>query len=261
MVIRSIPSNSTPSKVHLRPKGDRGQQRQFVTRVNPAHIKRRVSFEITELIGLLEHFRIGQARRLHPGQDIVAGTVHHTHDAGDIIACKSFGQRLYDRDATGNGGLEPDHAASGFGRFGQRLTVVGQHRLVGGHNVLACGDRGLGRGLGGAIAAAHQFDENIHIFALGQGHGIVFPGIIRNVHAPVLVTRPGGDGGDDHGATGAICQKVGLLPDDLDDAGANGAQSGDAKAQGCCHGVLRSAFWNGLRLRCNGFNRPLQRGF
>ena len=60
-------------------------------------------------------------------------------------------------------------------RLGQCLTVMGEHRLVGRDHVLAVCDRGLGGVLGGAVLAAHEFHENVHVVAAGERDGVVLP--------------------------------------------------------------------------------------
>jgi hypothetical protein len=80
--------------------------------------------------------------------------------------------------------------------FGQRLAVMGEHRLVGGDHVLAARDRGLGRGLGRAVLAAHELHEDVHIVAHGERDGVVLPRVGTDRDAPVLVAAARGDGGD-----------------------------------------------------------------
>jgi hypothetical protein len=57
------------------------------------------------------------------------------------LAVRPFAQRLDDRNAAGDGGFESDHHAF-FLRGGKNLVaMLGQQGLVGGHHVLAIGDR------------------------------------------------------------------------------------------------------------------------
>ena len=136
-----------------------------------------VSLKIAQLLGGIEYRSIRQAFVLHARQDVIATAVHHPHHPADLVACKPFGQRLDHRNATGNGGLKPDHPASGFGGQGQIMAVMGQQGLVCSDHIFACGDGGFGCQFGGAFVAAHHFDEHINIVALGQSHRIGFPGI------------------------------------------------------------------------------------
>jgi hypothetical protein len=96
------------------------------------------------------------------------------------------------------------------------------------------GDRGLGRGLGRAVLAAHELHEDIHVIAGGQRHRVVLPRVGGDRDAAVPVAAARGDGGDlDSPAAAAAREQVGLPLDDLHHAGANGAEPGDAKADGC----------------------------
>ena len=183
-------------------EGDGGEERELVAGVDAADVKVGVGLKIAKLAGLFEHRLIGQAGRLHPGQDVVAGAVHHAHHALDPVGGKAFGQRLDDRDAAGNGGLEADHAALRLGGKGKGLAVMGEQRLVGGDHILAGGDGGFGRGKGRAVVAAHHLDEDIDVVAAGEGDGVGLPGIGGKVGVAVLFRIPGRDGGDLHGAAG-----------------------------------------------------------
>ena len=200
-------------------------------RVNPADVKVRVRFKIAKRLGLLEQGVIAVAGLFHAGQDIVAGAVHHAHDAGDLVPGKAFCQRLDHGDAPGHGSFIADQAARGFGLFGQRLTVDRQQRLVGGDHILARGKRGFGRVLGGAFVAAHQFDKDIHIVPFCQCDGIILPRVARQCDTAVLVAAAGRDGGDGDGATGAGLDQGSLLADDPHHANPNGAQSGNPKTK------------------------------
>jgi hypothetical protein len=168
-----MPSSSTASKADLCAKGDGGQQRQLVARVDAAHVEVGVGLQIAQLRGLPRTPSRRAGPRLHPGQDVVAGAVHHAHHAAHLVAGQPFGQGLDDGDAACDGRLEADHAALRLGRLGQRLAVMGEQRLVGGDHILARGDGGFGRGLGGAVMAAHHLDEHIHIVARASATGSV----------------------------------------------------------------------------------------
>jgi hypothetical protein len=165
MEIRPIPSSRHVVEGHARAEGDGGQKAQLVARVDAAHVKLGVGLQVTQPIGLGEGLLIGQARVVHARQDVVAGAVHHAHDAGDRVARQPLGQGLDHRYTARHGGLEAQVDARGLGGFGQCLAVMGEHRLVGGDHVFAARDRGLGRGLGGAVLAAHELHEDVHIVA------------------------------------------------------------------------------------------------
>ena len=216
-------------------KGGGGQKRQLVPGVDAAHVQFGIRLEVAQLVGLFEDGSIRQARAFHPGQDIVAGAVHDAHDAGDFIPGQPLDQRFDHGNAASDGGLVADHAALGFGQFRQRLAMHGQHRLVGGDHVLAGVQRGLGRGLGGAVRSAHELDEDIHIVTRGQHDGIVFPGIAGKRDAPVLVAVARRHGRDRDVLAGAGLQQGGFAPDDLDQSGPDSAQTRNAQPNRVAH--------------------------
>mmetsp|Transcript_7558 Transcript_7558/g.12975 ORF Transcript_7558/g.12975 Transcript_7558/m.12975 type:complete len:458 (+) Transcript_7558:1374-2747(+) len=229
------PFQLDPVKIHLGAKGDGGQDGQFVRRIDAAHVKLRIGLQVAQTIRLGKDLGIGQARRFHARQDVIARPVHHTHDARDLVASEPLGQGLDHRDATGNSGLIAQGHLCGFCRLCQCLAVNGQHRLVGGNHMFARRNGRFGRVLGGTIGAAHQFDKNVHIGARGQSNGVVFPRVVGQGDAPILVAIAGADSGDLDRRPGARGQKCCVLAHDFDDACANGAQSCNAEAQGSVH--------------------------
>jgi hypothetical protein len=125
--------------------------------------------------------------------------------------------------------------ALGLGRFRQRLAVMGQKRLVGGDHILAGRYRGLGRGLRRPFGAAYHLDKDIHIGTARECHGILFPGIVRQVDGTVPGARPRGNRSDHDGPSGTLFQKRRMGLHDADDAGADSAQPCDAKSQRVGH--------------------------
>ena len=231
-----------------------------MARVDAAHVQRRVGLQIAKLAGLFEDGVIGQARALHPGQDVVAGAVHHAHHAGDAVAGHALGHRLDHRDAARDGGLEPDHAAQILGQLGQVLTVHGQKRLVRGHDILAGPQCSLDAVARDARIPADQFDENINVIGGGDRHRVRLPPIGRQVRVAVLHAVACADGGDRHRATRPHRQQVGVFLNDLDDTDPDGAKPGDAEAEGGRHECLSSLILRVLARRSACCNARCGRG-
>ena len=86
-------------------------------------------------------------------------------DAGqplDTVGAQAFPQGLDDRDATGDRCLEGHHHPF-LGRGAEDLVAVhGDQRLVGGHDMLAVGDR-FHHQLIGHVIATDQFDQHIDL--------------------------------------------------------------------------------------------------
>ncbi len=204
--------------------------------VDAAHVEGRVGLDIAETPRLLEHRLVGQAGRLHPRQDVVAGAVHHPHHPLDAVAGEALGQGLDDRDAAGDRGLEADHAAGGLGHLGQLLAMDREQRLVGRDHVLAGGERGLDGLAGDPLLAADQLDEHVHVVAPGEVGGALLPAIDREIGVAVAGAVAGRDRGDLDRPAAAQGEQVGMGLDDLDDADPDRAEAGDSEAQRGRHG-------------------------
>ena len=144
--------------------------------VEAADVEGRVGLGIAQLLRVLE--ALGEARCprfAHAGEDVVAGAVHDAVDAGDAGRAEALAQRLDDRNAAGDGGLEAELGAVLLGQPRQRHAVPGEQRLVGGDHRAADLERGADRGKRRAVLAADQLDEEVDVVGFGQRHRIVEP--------------------------------------------------------------------------------------
>ena len=116
--------------------------------VEAADVEGRIGLRIAEPLRLLQAFREGETLLVHAGEDVVAGAVEDAVDAGDAAAAEPFAQRLDDRDAAGDRGLEAERRVMRFGQPGERHAVARQQRLVGGDHAAADAERRLDRALG-----------------------------------------------------------------------------------------------------------------
>jgi hypothetical protein len=236
---RSMPSMATPSKSTRVPKAVAASSASFLRRVDAAHVEGGIGLGVPELLRLLEHHRIGCARRLHPGQDVVAGAVEHAHHPDDRVAGKPLGQRLDHGDAARDRRFEAQRDTGRLGRLGEVLAVAREHRLVRGDDVAPARDRGLGGRLGRPVLAADHLDDEIDVLAPGECHGIVLPGIGGEIDAAVAVARAGRDRDDLDRAAGAGGDQPTMGLEHGDHAGPDSAESGDGDAQRVGHGALQ----------------------
>ena len=107
-------------------------------------------------------------------------------DAADHIGGGAFAQALDYRHAAGDRGLELQREAGAFGAAGKLEAVVRDHRLVGGDEALARGERRAGEGEGGAVRAADQLDHDIGPGVAGELGGVVDPVEPGDVDAAIL---------------------------------------------------------------------------
>ncbi len=74
---------------------------------------------------------------------MVAGAVENAGNAREAVAGEAFTDRLEDRDATGDRGLERQSDLVLFGQGREVGAVDSDHRLVGGDGVTAGRESGL----------------------------------------------------------------------------------------------------------------------
>ena len=134
--------------------------------------------------------------------------------------------------------FETERGARSLRRFRHGLPVMGQHRLVRGHDVLARDQRRFDGGLGRAVLAAHRFDHQIDVVPAGEGDRVVLPRETGQIDPAILAARAGRDGGDGDRAPAACSQKIGVAVEDLHHAAAHRAETGYADAKGLGHGGL-----------------------
>ena len=209
-----------------------------MARINPAHIQCRIGLKITQTIGLGEHLVIAEARAFHAGQNVVAGAIHHTQNAGDFVAGQTLAKRFDHRDAACDRRFITDHTTFFVGGRGQCMPVDGQHRLVRCDNILAGRQRGLGGRFRRAISAPHQFNKHIHIVALGQCDRVIFPRIIGQSHATILGAVARANGSDFNLLTRAGGQFGPMALHHFDHARADCAQSSNSQSQRIRHSQL-----------------------
>ena len=109
------------------------------------------------------------------GQDIVAGAVEDSVDAGERIAGQTLAQRLHDRDGAADGGFEIQRHLILLGHRCKADAVTRQQGLVGGDHRFLRRQRRRDRRLGGVALSAHQLDEDVDLGIGRQRHRIGHP--------------------------------------------------------------------------------------
>ena len=119
------------------------------------------------------------------------------------VAVEALAQRLDDRNAAADRGLEIERDALAFGERGELLTVAREQRLVGGDHRLAGSERGLHRALGRIAGAADQLDEHVDRRIARQRHRIGEPAKFLQIDVALLAARARADRNDLDGAAAA----------------------------------------------------------
>ena len=88
-------------------------------------------------------------------------------------------------------------------------------------------ERGVENLTGDAVGAADQLDDDVNLGIGRHRRGILVPAHRREVRAAIAPAIACRDRSDDDAAAGAVSQQVGLPVQQLEDAGANSAETGD----------------------------------
>ena len=114
---RDVPDALDVDRVEAWPaaEGQRGQQRQLVRGVDAVDVEGGVGLGVAQGLRLGQHVGELAAGLAHRGQDEIAGAVEDAEDALDPIGRQPLAQRLDDRDAAGDGGLEAELGAGALG--------------------------------------------------------------------------------------------------------------------------------------------------
>ena len=217
-------------------KSKRGQDRELMRRVETADVEGGIGFRVTEPLRLAEALRESQTIRFHSCQDVVGGAVQDAIDALDGIAGQSLAQGFDDRNAARDRSLEGERDAFFLGERGEPHAVLGEQRLVCGDEGFARAERGFRRRKRGALLAPDQFDEKIDAGGPCQSHAIVEPGEAGEIDPPLLGLVAGRNSGNRDLPADPAPQRLGLPAEQRYNRGSNGAETGNADAQGRRHG-------------------------
>ena len=199
--------------------------------VEAADVECGIGFRIAQPLRFLQAILERQPLLLHAREDVIAGAVQDAVDAADLVARQPFAQRLHDRDAARDRGLEGERHALLLGELRQRHAVLGEQRLVGGDDRLAGRQRRLHRRARGAFRAADEFNEEIDVGRAGERHGIVEPFRLAKVDAAFARPVAGRHGGHRDPAPRARRESLSLPVEKTYDGSAHRAQTSNSDAQ------------------------------
>ena len=224
-------------ELHRDAEGDGRHDGGLVRGVHAFDVEGRVGLRVAQALRVLQGDVEVQALVAHFGQDEVGRAVDDADDPLDAVGREALAQRLDDGDAAGHRRLERDHHAAPV-RGGEDLGAVHrQQRLVGGDDVLAGFDR-LHDELPGNAVAADQLDHDVDVGVGDDGARVV-----HDFHAVAddLLGACGvqvGHHGDLDAAAGAALDLFLVALEDVEDAGADGADAQQAYLDGF-HVVVR----------------------
>src|SRR5206468_9811161 len=155
----------------------------------------------------------------------------------DPVGDQAFLDRADQRDAAGHGRLEREGHPTPARLVVELGAVVGKERLVGGDHVLAGGERLQDEGPG-RLEAADQLDDDVDRRIVEDPRGVRRHRKLGQVET--LATAGDVDVGDraePQPAAGALFQGGALRVEDLDDAGADRAETEQSDSDFIYHGL------------------------
>ena len=210
-------------------EGDGAEHADLVGGVDAVDVERGFGLGVALLLGLGEDLLERPAVALHRGEDVVAGAVEDADHLVDAVGGEAFADRLDDRDAPADAGLEAQVDAVFFRGGVEFRPVFGEQGLVGGDDRFA-GAEGFIDELPGDADATDQFDDDLDVGVLDDRHrvgcadGRIQPGNLGGVEVqirhPAQLERE----------ARAIAEVALAVEDKIRDPRANVAEAQDADA-------------------------------
>ena len=150
-------------------EAERGHDRGLVGGVVAFDVAGRVGLGVALGLRVLERHVEIEALRGHLVEDVVRSAVDDAEHVFDLVADERFAQGAHNRDRAAHGRFEVDVDVVVFGRLVQFRAVLGEQRLVGGHDGRAVLHR-LKHERAGHTRAADQLDDDVRV--LDDGHRV-----------------------------------------------------------------------------------------
>ena len=157
--------------------------------IETADVERWIGLGVTLRLRLLERLGERQLLLLHLRQDVVAGSVEDAIDAADLIAGERLAHHLDRGNATRHRRLEVERDRILLRDLREFGAVLGEQRLVSGHDMLLGVERGLDGLLRSTVLAADQLDEAVDRRILRELHRVIDPTHAREIDAAILGPR------------------------------------------------------------------------
>ncbi len=139
---------------------ERGEDRRLGRGVEALDVGGRVGLGVAERLGLLDGLGEARSRRVHLVEHEVRRAVDDPEDLADVVTGERLADRPEDRDRAGDGRLVVEVDVGGVGRGIQGGAVLGEQRLVGGHDRGAVLHRPEDEAAGG-LDAADDLDDDV----------------------------------------------------------------------------------------------------
>src|SRR5204863_5176414 len=156
-----------------------------------------------------------------------AGAVEDAIDAADAIAGKPFLDGFDHRNATGDRGFVAERSALLLSHARERGAVMGQQRLVRGHDSTPALDRRFDALARDSFDTAYQLDEDVSLRLPRHFDGVAEPGDRPKIDAAIAAAVTRRDGYDADRTTGPPLDQFCILRQQPHHARADGAEAGN----------------------------------
>ena len=144
-------------------------------------------------------------------------------------------ERLDDGNAARHRRLEVQGDVALLGELGERDPVLGEQRLVGGDDVLACAQRRFDGRFRHPVRAADQLDEHPNRRIARERHGVVEPAQAVGLDAAVLILAARRHPDDAQLTADPLLETVLVVLEQVEQACPDGAKAGDAQGERLLH--------------------------
>ena len=151
-------------RIDLGAEREAGQDRELVRGVVALDVEGRIGLGIAEPLRVLQAVGERQLLPLHAREDVIAGAVEDAVDAREASCRPALAQRLDDRDAARDRGLEVERDALFFSAsFASATPCCASSALLAVTTDLPAASAASTAPLRGIAVAAHQLDEHIDL--------------------------------------------------------------------------------------------------
>ncbi len=217
-------------------EGEARQDGELVGGVEAADVEGRIGLGVAARLRLLQHLVEGAVLVLHGGEDVIAGAVEDAVDAAHLVGAERLPQRLDDGDAAGDRRLEVQGDAVLLGELGERHAVLGEQRLVGGHDVLARASAASTASLATPseppISSTNTAMPGSLASLTGSSNQRASPSLTPRSFAFLRAETPA----DADLPPGPLLEPILVLIEQVEEACADGAKAGDAQGERLLHG-------------------------
>ena len=175
-------------KIHAASERNRCQDRQLVRCIDAIDIETRIGLGVSQRLSIGKNIVKLTPCLAHRGQDVVTGTVQNTVKTGNPVTREPFPKGLDNRNPPRYSRFVTNRYALCLSGQRQCGSMMGNQRLVGGHNGSTAIDRRFTDRFCRAVGAANQLDNDVGLCLSSHFLRIVKP--LKSIQRNAAIARP-----------------------------------------------------------------------